>query len=193
MEPVSDAEERAPCALKSRCKRKREKSADSSVVDIDSKRFKTTTTTHLEEFFSSYPKYEYDPAGPVSQQFRELRKVYKWRSKDAEGDHAYTGYNRAMGLTFSQNYGDDVNSLESWHKLCRTVELFPIPDSLEDCKRAIEDAHVNLVDLVDVHSTGEPVHRFETEHALSVYTRETGKIFPSKHAYKSKLLTYLLR
>ncbi|KAJ7301271.1 hypothetical protein DFH08DRAFT_978907 [Mycena albidolilacea] len=146
--------------------------------------------THLSQFFAAYPKYEYDPSGPASQQFQQLRRVCKWSKVDAA--EACAGYNRALGLTFSQAYGDDVDSLENWQRLCRTVEI-PMPDSLEECQFAIEDAHINLIDLVDVNTTGAPVHRFATEAQLSAYTMRTGKIFPRDLAYKGQLLRHLLR
>ncbi|KAJ7858098.1 hypothetical protein B0H13DRAFT_1640718, partial [Mycena leptocephala] len=147
--------------------------------------------THLSQFFSAYPKYEYDPSGPASQQFQQLRQVYKWSGRAA--NEAYTGYNRALGFTFSQEYGDDVNSLDNWQALCQVVAIDPVPESLEECRFAIEDAHVNLMDLVDVLSTGERVHRFATERDLSIYTKKTGKMFPRKDAFKGPLLQHLLR
>ncbi|KAJ7455113.1 hypothetical protein FB451DRAFT_1143942, partial [Mycena latifolia] len=147
----------------------------------------------LEEFFSAYPKFDYDPSGPASQQYKKLRTVYRLERGRPAAEAAYQGFNRALGLTFSQHYGNDVDSLESWQKLCRDVEIAPIPDTLEECQCAIEAAHVNLVDLVDLHNTGEPVHRFATERKLSEYTLSTGKIFPSSQAYKGPLLRYLLR
>ncbi|KAJ7111730.1 hypothetical protein C8R44DRAFT_798536 [Mycena epipterygia] len=151
------------------------------------------TATHLEEFFSSYPKFEYDPSGPASQQFQQLRNVYKKERTKIDPDELYQGYNRALGLAFSQYYGNDANDLGNWQKLCRTVEIFPVPDSVEECKFAIEDSHVNLIDLMDIQTTGEPVHRFRTERELATYTKKTGKIFPSSRAHKGDLLQALLR
>ncbi|KAJ7803877.1 hypothetical protein B0H14DRAFT_1631742 [Mycena olivaceomarginata] len=147
--------------------------------------------TYLEQFFSSYPKYEYDPSGPASQQFQQLRMVYKNERGDL--DALYQGYNRALGLAFSQHYGDDVDDLENWQRLCRTVEIFPVPDSVAECKFAIEDSHVNLIDLMDIHTTGQPVHRFRTEKELAEYTKKTGKYFPASEACKGDLLRFLLR
>jgi hypothetical protein len=49
------------------------------------------------------------------------------------------------------------------------------------------------MDLVDVLSTGERVHRFATERDLSIYTKKTGKMFPRKDAFKGPLLQHLLR
>ncbi|KAJ7111720.1 hypothetical protein C8R44DRAFT_632419 [Mycena epipterygia] len=151
------------------------------------------TATHLEQYFSSYPKFEYDPSGPTSQQFKQLGKVYKEDRATMNPYELYQGYNRALGLTFSHYYGNDVNDLGNWQRLCRTVEIFPVPDSLEECQFAIEDSHMNLIDLIDIHTTGEPVHRFRTEKELARYTKKTGKIFTSSRAHKGELLTFLLR
>ncbi|KAJ7301049.1 hypothetical protein DFH08DRAFT_724713 [Mycena albidolilacea] len=155
--------------------------------EIDCKKPKLSPPTHLSQFFSSYTKYEYDPSGPASQQFQQLRCVYKWSARGRDADDARAGYSRAVGLTFSQAYGDDVESLECWQRLCRAVEFDLIPESLDACKYAIEDAHVNLMDFVDILTTGESVHRFATERELSEYTKSTGKIFPQSQAHGSLL------
>ncbi|KAJ6553151.1 hypothetical protein B0H19DRAFT_949969 [Mycena capillaripes] len=164
---------------------------DDSEVAFKKPKLSSPPPTHLSQFFASYPKYEYDPSGPVSQQFQELRRVYKFDKR--AGNYAYEAYNRALGMTFSQEFGDDVNSLENWQRLCDCVKIDPIPDTLEECQLAIEDSHVNLIDLVDLRTTGQPVHRFGTERQLSVYTLKTGKIFPRSLAYKGDLLRHLLR
>ncbi|KAJ7168900.1 hypothetical protein C8R46DRAFT_1350388 [Mycena filopes] len=203
---------------------KRERSVvDSDDSDSDeedaapTKRHKTgPKRTHLSQFFGSYSKFEYDPSGPASQQFQKLRNIYPKSESKALAE----GYNRALGLTFSEEYGDDVNSLENWQRLCRAVEIHPVPDSLAGCKYAtcprcvapgcetmsrwsrgclptltysIAGAHVNLVDLIDFPATGDPVNRFESERALSEYTLRTRKFFPRDRAYKGPLLRYLLR
>ncbi|KAJ7808396.1 hypothetical protein B0H14DRAFT_3152107 [Mycena olivaceomarginata] len=161
--PTSDLfSSTAPSPIKKTKSRKRTRS--DSDEEIDCKKPKLSPPTHLSQFFSSYTKYEYDPSGPASQQFQQLRCVYKWSARGRDADDAHAGYSRAVGLTFSQAYGDD----------------------------AIEDAHVNLMDFVDILTTGEPVHRFATERELSEYTKSTGKIFPQSQAHGS-LLRHLLR
>ncbi|KAJ6507763.1 hypothetical protein C8R47DRAFT_57228 [Mycena vitilis] len=183
----------SPCPVKTSPSRKRARSiADSDSEDeVDFKKAKPAPSTHLSQFFAAYPRYEYNPAGPASQQFHKLRRIYRFDNKAS--NEAYDGYNRALGLTFSQEYGDDVDSLENWQGLCRAVEIVPIPETLEECEYAIEDSHVNLIDLVDLTTTGERVHRFKTERELSVYTKETGKFFPRKRMFKGALLRHLLR
>ncbi|KAJ7206747.1 hypothetical protein C8J57DRAFT_1404092 [Mycena rebaudengoi] len=139
------------------------------------KRSESTTTSSDSDsdvevkFFSSYPKFEYDPSGPASQQYQALKSIVP--------------KNRGTGGDVQGKYGHDVNSLESWQKLCCAVEFSPIPNCIKECQQLIEDAHVNIIDLLDMHTTREPVHRFATEKRLSCYTKETGKI----------LLKYLLR
>ncbi|KAJ7675292.1 hypothetical protein B0H17DRAFT_1207800 [Mycena rosella] len=147
----------------------------------------------LARFFASYPKYSYDRAGPASQQFNALRGVYKLERGRPAAEEAYAEYNRALGLTFSQNYGDAVDNLANWQRLCREVRVVPVPETLAECEREIEAAHVNLMDLIDVINTKEPVHRFKTEQELSEYTLAARKVFPSHRAYKGPLLRYLLR
>ncbi|KAJ7675291.1 hypothetical protein B0H17DRAFT_1081364 [Mycena rosella] len=167
--------------------------SDCEVVAFKKPKLSPPSATPLSQFFASYPKYTYDPAGPASQQFNALRTVYKLARGRPAAQEAYAAYNRALGITFSQNYGDAVDNLGSWQRLCRVVEIAPVPETLEECQCAIEDAHVNLIDLIDVLNTGARVHRFKTEQELSVYTRETDKIFPSADAYKGPLLRHLLR
>ncbi|KAJ7236122.1 hypothetical protein C8J57DRAFT_1088295 [Mycena rebaudengoi] len=144
--------------------------------------------THLEKFFSSYPKFEYDPSGPASQQYQALKSIVPKNVRQK----ASKGYSEALVAMFKEKYGHDVNSLESWQKLCCAVEFSPIPNCIKECQQLIEDAHVNIIDLLDMHTTREPVHRFATEKRLSCYTKETGKMFPATEAMGS-LLKYLLR
>ncbi|KAJ7096997.1 hypothetical protein C8R43DRAFT_1244420 [Mycena crocata] len=151
------------------------------------------SATPLSQFFSNYPKFKYDESGPASTQFEALRRVYKVQRKQPAGARIYQGYTRALGRTFSQLYGDDVDDLANWQGLCRAVRITPLPTTLKSCQRAIEDAHVNIIDLLDHYTTGEPVHRFPTEKHLSEYTLTTGKIFPGGDVGKGPLLKYLLR
>ncbi|KAJ7693035.1 hypothetical protein B0H17DRAFT_1060616 [Mycena rosella] len=167
--------------------------SDCEVVAFKEPKLLSPSATPLSQFFVSYPKYTCDPAGPASQQFKALRTVYKLARGRPAAEEAYAAYNRALGVTFSQNYGDVVDSLESWQRLCRVVEIAPVPGMLEEFQCAIEDSHVNLIDLIDVLNMGARVHRFKTEQELSVYTRKMDKIFPSADAHKGPLLRYLLR
>ncbi|KAJ7229606.1 hypothetical protein C8J57DRAFT_1534359 [Mycena rebaudengoi] len=145
--------------------------SDTSDSDSDIEVFEEQPRlTHLENFFSSYPKFEYDPFGPASQQYQTLKSIYR-----DDRDNIHRGYNKAMGLTLSQLYGDNVNSLESFSVVRWSSPTSPIPSR---SVVLIKSAHVNLVNLVDVHNTGKPVHRFQSERELAAYTRRNKKFFP---------------
>lgn len=63
--------------------------------------------------------------------------------------------------------------------------------------KVIEGIHVNLIDLVDIPDAvlGQPttVTLFESELALSQYTKATGKFFPRENVHSGGFLRYLLR
>jgi hypothetical protein len=60
-------------------------------------------------------------------------------------------------------------------------------------KQIFEHTHVNLIDLVDCHRTGQYVDTFPNVVDLSEYTIDTGKYFPKEHAKAGGLLQHLLR
>jgi len=98
-----------------------------------------------------------------------------------------------MSKQFNDIYGTDVGAIDSWRKLCQVLGIFPIPESLEACRNAVVDTHVNLVDLVDTPTTGKAVVLYKSEEALSKYTIKTGKTFSRKSAHAGGLLKFLLR
>lgn len=57
----------------------------------------------------------------------------------------------------------------------------------------VEDTHVNLVDLTDSFTSGKSVTIFESEVALSEYTKAHGRFFPRENAHAGNLLKHLLR
>ncbi|KAJ7351159.1 hypothetical protein DFH08DRAFT_694466, partial [Mycena albidolilacea] len=157
---------------------------------------------HLALFFARYPRFSYDTHAPVSAQYDALCRLYRFsgcklKHGDAksERDVAYTGYQRAMALSFGASYGTDVNDLGSLQSLARVLEIDPIPQRVRACQEAIRAVHVNLVDLVDWgNSEGQspPPMIFKTLDDLQVYTKKTRKFFPQGRA-EDTLLKFLLR
>ncbi|KAJ6554880.1 hypothetical protein B0H19DRAFT_1154728 [Mycena capillaripes] len=163
--------------------------------------------THLELFFAGYPRFQYDPAAPVSAQYDALCRVYGFfrpriesaggaikseRQLKAARDTAYAGFQRAMARTFAEKFGTDVNDLGNWQSLCRVLEIAPVPQKMWACRAAVREVHVNLVDLVDWGGMGAPVQKFETLEELAHYTKMTRKFFPQGEAMGG-LLQFLLR
>jgi len=69
----------------------------------------------------------------------------------------------------------------------------PPGDVVLMCVKAVDGIHVNILDLVDISHSGGAMKLFNSEAALSLYTRERKKYFPKEDAYAGGLLKYLLR
>ncbi|KDQ53386.1 hypothetical protein JAAARDRAFT_183348 [Jaapia argillacea MUCL 33604] len=149
--------------------------------------------THLDDFFASYPAFTFDSSKPVMGEFRRMCREYRWGGYNPEKDEAYDLFKDALTQQFNAIYGTDVDEIDAWRNLCRVLRISPIPEGLKACRQAVEETHVNLVDLVDTYGTGEPVVKFASEMRLSIYTKDTGKYFPKENAYAGGLLRHLLR
>ncbi|KAJ7823305.1 hypothetical protein B0H14DRAFT_2597959 [Mycena olivaceomarginata] len=94
---------------------------------------KAKPINHLALFFARYPSFSYDPHTPVSAQYDALCWLHRfsgckleYSDAKSERDVAYTGYQRAMALSFGASYGTDVNDLGSLQSLARVLEIDPI-------------------------------------------------------------------
>ncbi|KDQ53382.1 hypothetical protein JAAARDRAFT_137257, partial [Jaapia argillacea MUCL 33604] len=149
--------------------------------------------THLDDFFASYPAFTFDSSKPVMQEFGRMCREYRWGRYDPERDEVYNRFKDALTQQFNAIYGTDVDDINSWRNLCQVLLISPIPEGLKACRQAVEETHVNRVDLVDTPRTGDPVVKFDSEMKLSVYTRDARKYFPKENAYSGGLLRHLLR
>ncbi|KAJ4266057.1 hypothetical protein NW762_004030 [Fusarium torreyae] len=118
---------------------------------------------------------------------------FGWDKHDDEMKIAREDFKAAMVKQFNDIYGKDSENIESWQKLCRVLEIEPIPGSLSECRKSVRETHVNLVDLVETQRTGLPVKVFKTLKNLQDYTIRTEKFFPKRNAHEGGLLRYLLR
>ncbi|KDN35285.1 hypothetical protein RSAG8_11720, partial [Rhizoctonia solani AG-8 WAC10335] len=148
---------------------------------------------YLKAFFGKYPSFNYDSSKPVMLEFYRMCDRFGWERDNREREKARDHFKNAMVQEFNSIYGTDDHSLAAWQNLCRVIKLADIPDELEACRQLVRSTHVNIVDLVDTRVTRTPVTHFPSEHALSAYTRTTGKYFPKENAYAGGLLRYLLR
>ncbi|KAJ1309459.1 hypothetical protein OPQ81_006235 [Rhizoctonia solani] len=151
------------------------------------------TVSHLVAFFAQYPEFKYDPTRPVLSELKRMKRVLKWDNQTWQSAGALSGLRRALVLQFNLTYGTDQKDLASWQNLCRAMRVTNIPDTLSACKKLVDTIYVNLVDLVDMPNTGKEVRLFETEEALSKYTKRTKKVFPKLDARAGGLLRHLLR
>lgn len=185
------------CRFGSKCKFAHDEESEAT---NDRKRRKTThersqtnRQAPLDDFFATYPKFEYNSSASASSEFYRMCDEFDWDKGNKKREQAYLDFKDALVQQFNDIYGTDVNDLTSWRTLCQIVHVSPIPNSLESCREAVKATHVNIVDLVDTETTGEPVTVFVSEVDLSQYTISTGKFFPRDNAYAGGLLRYLLR
>ncbi|KAF9461434.1 hypothetical protein BDZ94DRAFT_813034 [Collybia nuda] len=158
---------------------------------------------HLKAFFVQFPGFVYDKTQAVTDEFFRLCHEL-WPRDNLKKRTARKGFKKALVMEFNRIFGIDVNDINNWRSLCRILNLKPENwDSLDDCRETVQNAHVNLIDLVDfknhIQHDGDscPVivnfEVFETEDELADYTIATSKYFPKEHAKAGGLLRFLLR
>ncbi|KAF8848879.1 hypothetical protein BDZ45DRAFT_605233 [Acephala macrosclerotiorum] len=148
---------------------------------------------HIDAFFAQHEEFDYNPSAPVWAEFSRMCDEFGWYIEDYEMRNAKRNFKSAMVQQFNDLYGTDMNDLDSWHKLCRILNIEPIPEGLKECREQVRQTHVNLVDLVDMPRTGTAVRVFPNLKKLQDYTIENAKYFPKEDAYAGGLLRFLLR
>ena len=168
------------------------------------------SNTPLDEFFLSYPLFDYDPSLPPAEELQRLRRSYGWKAGDADNEEAWERYRKALVLEFNAWYGTDSNNLASWHSLCKAVRILPLPDSCKSCRKvcglgalntstlirlqAVRGRHVNMVDLISYRRGGlDTVEVFPDVESLRQYTIQTKRYFPKDSLEAGALLKHLLR
>ncbi|KAI1804819.1 hypothetical protein F4811DRAFT_518545 [Daldinia bambusicola] len=150
-------------------------------------------TKSMDQFFAQHSDFRHDETAPVWDEFGRLCEHYGWKDEDFEKRVAKRQFKDALIAEFERIYGSDSTSLSSWQKLCRILEIHPIPDKVKNCRKKVLAVHVNLVDLVDCQRAGKRVRIFANLEELQGYTRETEKYFPKNEAKSRGPLRHLLR
>ncbi|KAG6814831.1 hypothetical protein H0H87_007140 [Tephrocybe sp. NHM501043] len=145
----------------------------------------------LKAFFENRDGFDYDASSPAWDEFHRLARYLGWRKSEKSTER--NAFKDTLVLQFNATYGTNANDMASWATLCAVLSIDPIPDDLEGCRAAVQGVYVNLVDLVDLPNSYEPLQVFDTEEELSTYTLENHKVFPKENAYAGGLLRHLLR
>ncbi|KAI9776599.1 MAG: hypothetical protein M1839_009503 [Geoglossum umbratile] len=119
----------------------------------------------IDEFFSTYPTFDYDHSASFTQEFYRMCDFFGWDRDDLDRRDAREEFRTAMVQEFNSLYGKD----------------------------RVKETHVNLVDLVERARSGKRVKVFPDLEELREYTISTGKFFPKENAYAGGVLKYLLR
>ncbi|KAF9526691.1 hypothetical protein CPB83DRAFT_816601 [Crepidotus variabilis] len=148
----------------------------------------------LFDFFDRWSKeFTYDLSQPANSEFARLSDTMGWTKTCDAKENAYREFKDALTKQFNFNYGTDENCFESWKLLCVNIGIDPVPDTLEAVRKVVKKTYVNLVDLTDGFEGGRKIPVFQTELALSKYTKLNKRVFPRGNAHAGGLLKHLLR
>ncbi|CAE6472444.1 unnamed protein product [Rhizoctonia solani] len=148
----------------------------------------------VHQFFSQFPSFKYDSSQPVMSEYFRMSQTRSFKSlSQLARKKARRDLKDALVADFGRLYGYDVEDLGAWQSLCRVLRFEDVPDDLEGCQELVTATYVNIIDLIDTVSTGNPVQHFDSEKELSEYTLETGNILPRKSKHAGSLLKFLLR
>ncbi|KAG6053972.1 hypothetical protein E4U17_004208 [Claviceps sp. LM77 group G4] len=151
------------------------------------------TTGPMDLFFSRYSQFDYNPRSQVWSEYDRLCEYFRWDKGSLTEKTARKLFRQALVDEFGAIYGVDDNKLNVLQRLCKRLEIHPLPRRITDCKKAIKGVYVNIVDFVDCERTGKPIPKFDHLEQLQDYSIETGKIFPMEEAKDSLLLRFLLQ
>lgn len=101
----------------------------------------------LDCFFLRYSVLDYNPRGPPMGEFRRLVSASGWdpeRVKRPENARtpeslayrcARAGFFDAFRGEFDSLFGSDVEEFTTWKSLCETLGVYPIPDTITQCRK----------------------------------------------------------
>ncbi|TGZ80176.1 hypothetical protein EX30DRAFT_307838, partial [Ascodesmis nigricans] len=156
-------------------------------------------------FFADYQSFRYDPAQPYNEQFEALAAHRRWSTDGNTYNNARERFQQAMADAFEYDFGSQDTDYNAWVRLCNAMGIEPVPPSITQCRMAIKNVHVNLVDMHTVYRkrklTGDQrsIHQlltfYPTQKALSNYIRadKEKRTFRKNQAKEGGLLKHLLR
>ncbi|KAF6756223.1 hypothetical protein DFP72DRAFT_894925 [Ephemerocybe angulata] len=144
------------------------------------------THTDLEWFFIQYGNrhdFQFNAAQPATSEFRRLCSSLHLKKGALGYVKVHQAFADAMATQFGLRYGNDMDDMAAWQKLCARLGFIPAPDSLDAARSLVLNADVNLVDLTD--------DSFEGKHRLSPRLCSY-KVFPIGSSKAGDILTTLL-
>ncbi|KAJ7030195.1 hypothetical protein C8F04DRAFT_1114195 [Mycena alexandri] len=143
----------------------------------------------MSTYWDSYPNFVHNPTAPVQKEFKLLAAQCGWKVGGAQYKREWARCGREE---FIRYFGSEEKGLDGWQGLCATVGIEEIPNSITQCKKVLRTVWVNIFDLVDAKSTGQPAKTHASADALRKYSMKKKKIFPKKAAKGNPFLKVLL-
>ncbi|KAI1739299.1 hypothetical protein F4680DRAFT_142404 [Xylaria scruposa] len=82
--------------------------------------------------------------------------------------------------------------LEDWQRLMKDLGFEEDFSSKSKCRKALKTVWVNIPDFLRAVKQGHPVHHFQSQSELALYTKSTQKFYPRKNIEKRSPLKQLL-
>ena len=79
----------------------------------------------------------------VWEEFEELCDHYGWGDNGDGKRWAKREFKKAMIAEFGSIYGTDSDSLDPWKELCQAIQITPIPDNVNDCRRVRNSTRIH--------------------------------------------------
>lgn len=86
--------------------------------------------------------FTYNENSTAHNNFARLRRVFQWDKNSTTLAAVRVDFKDALVQQFNFIYGSD-NDLGAWQNLCSAIDITPVPDDLDECKR------VSLICIVD--------------------------------------------
>lgn len=94
----------------------------------------------IDHFFAQYLGFSYQREQPVHVEFYRMCDVFGWqRQRNGElpvaREEAWGLFRIAIVQAFNSTFGEDVNNLASWKRICGCLGISPVPENLHEARR----------------------------------------------------------
>ncbi|KAJ8110609.1 hypothetical protein OPT61_g6591 [Boeremia exigua] len=149
----------------------------------------TRSPLNASPFWYKYSGFEPNPQAPFKHELGRLSKHLGLQTKKEKKALQI----EALTAEIDFHYGAQMNTLDSWQKLCEDVGIEKVPTSIPHCRKALKSVFVNLFDLIDHRrNPGFKVQRFQSHSEFNKFTRN-GHEFPRNCAKQKMFIKVLLK
>lgn len=91
----------------------------------------------FDEFFESYPSFDYDRTKSYWDEFYRFLRFMGWDDKKVDTENpqrknAWKRFRVAVVRAFGEDFGSNEKDPEAWRRLCLAVGIVPVPEKLSD-------------------------------------------------------------
>jgi hypothetical protein len=127
--------------------------------------------------FIFIPEYDWRQLGP----FNRLARDHSWDQR--RRNEEYINLQDSWKAFVEEEFGD-ISEVEAYRKLCKDLDIYPVPESKSGCETELRRIHVNLVDVIQckwderMGRGASEVTKFRNAAEAKEYAKEEHKILP---------------